>query len=116
MLNARLDKLRVPAFLTILAATFFLSACYPVTRSKGKVIDDQGLPVAETTVKIGGKSAKPVELKTNSDGTFDFGEIRVISYQEPIEIELSVEKEGFVKTTQKIAFNEANTDEIVLHK
>lgn len=116
MLNAKSGKLRTFVFFAILAATIFLSACYPVTRSKGKVVDAQGLPVAEATVRIGGKSAKPKELKTNADGTFDFGEIELVSHQEPIEIELSAEKAGFIKTTKKVAFDSENNEEIVLQK
>jgi hypothetical protein len=108
------SKLKFLLFSVITGA--LLTACYPITRSKGMVKTEQGQPVADATVKIQGKSAKPEELKTKSDGTFDFGDIEIVSHQHPIEIELTVEKEGFDKFSKQIAFNTENTDEIILRK
>jgi len=102
--------------LLLVIAGVFLSACYPMTRSKGVVKDEQGLPVAEATVRIGGQSAKPEMLITQSDGSFDFGEIEIISHQEPIDIELLVEKAGFEPFSKKLRFNADNRDEIVLRR
>ena len=108
-------KLKIFLLLAIITSVF-LAACYPVTRSKGVVKDEHGQPVVNATVKIGGRSAKPEELKTKFDGTFDFGDIMIISHQYPIEIGLTVEKEGFDKFTKQLAFNADNTDEIILQR
>ena len=108
-------KWRVFLILVVITSVF-LAGCYPVTRSKGVIRDPQGQPVANATVKIAGKSAKPEELKTPPDGTFDFGDIEIISHQDPIEIELTVEKEGFNKFSKQLAFNIDNRDEIILQR
>lgn len=96
--------------------SIFLVACYPVTRSKGVVKDQQGRPIVNATVKIGGKSVTPEELKTKSDGTFDFDDIQISSHQYPIEIELIVEKEEFDRFRKELTFNADNTDEIILQR
>ena len=96
--------------------SILLAGCYPITRSKGVVKDEQGQPVAHATVKISGTSAKPEELQTQPDGTFDFGTVEVISHQDPIEIKLTVEKEGFDRFSKPLIFNASNTDEIILHR
>lgn len=102
--------------LLAIIACLFLAACYPVTRSKGVVKDEQGQAIVEATVKIGGKSAKPEALKTKIDGSFDFDTVELISHQHPIEIELTVEKEGFEKFSKPLKFNTDNRDEIVLKR
>ena len=63
-----LHKARLLLFLSLCVLTIVLTACYPVTRSKGNVKNEQGQPIADAVVKIGGKSAKPAETKTNSEG------------------------------------------------
>lgn len=116
MLNESFKKCRVRAFFLVALTTFFLAACYPVTRSKGKVTDIESRPIAGAKVKITGKSAHAEELKTGADGVFDFEEVEIISHQEPIEIELIVEKEGFQTYTKNLIFNSENADEIILRK
>ncbi len=55
-----------------------------------------------------------MEQRTKGDGTFDFGNIFIISHQDPIEIELTVEKEGFIQFRKQLTFNAQNWDEIIL--
>lgn len=105
-----------PWLILAVITSVFLVGCYPITRSKGVVKDEQGQLVAHAMVKISGKSAKPKELQTQLDGTFDFGAIEIISYQDPIEITLTVEKEGFDRFSKPLVFNADNTDEITLHR
>ncbi len=104
------------SLLSCVAICALLIACYPVTRSKGVIRDEQGFPVANAIVRIGGRSAKSEKLITKPDGVFDFGDIKITSHQEPIEIELTVEKEGFDRFTKKLVFNATNSDEIVLRR
>lgn len=108
------SRLRLVFFLVLICAA--LTACYPATQSEGTVKDDQGQPVADATVRIDGKSAKSETVKTNQDGKFDFSEVEIVSHQNPIEIQLTVEKPGFDKFSKPISFNSRNVDEIILQK
>ena len=92
VLHKSLPKLRFRFLLLVTVASVFLAACYPVTRSYGVVKDGQGQPIADATVTIGGKSVKPEEQKTKPDGMYNFGDIEIISHQDPIEIYLTVQK------------------------
>lgn len=100
--------------LFIILAVGVLSACYPVTRSKGMVKNESGQPVAGAVVRIGGKSAKPAETKTDAGGAFDLGEVAIMSHENPMEIKLTVEKEGYKSFDKQLNFNAENVDEIVL--
>lgn len=100
--------------LFIILAVGLLSACYPVTRSKGVVKNELGQPIAGATVKIGGKSAKSAATETNADGSFEFGEVAISSHENPMIITLTVEKEGFKSYDKQLNFNAENVDEIIL--
>lgn len=108
------DNVQYRVFIFLAFISIFLTACYPVTRAKGVVKNVQGQPVADAVVKIGGKSAASAETKSGADGTFDFGEVKINSHENPMEIELTVEKEGFNKFSKQLKFDAENVDEIVL--
>lgn len=100
----------------IFFSLLFLSSCSPITRSSGEIADISGNLLENVKVKISGKSLKQsenLEFITKSDGRFDFGELKV-SAELPIELKLTVSKEGYKTITKEIKFGEDNKDKIIL--
>lgn len=107
-----------PSFLNkIIVALFFcllLLACSPVTTVSGSVIDKSGNPLEGVKAEIKGKSAKNDVYLTKSDGLYDFGEVNIVSHENPIEITLTVSKSGYKTFSKELRFGEDNKDAIVL--
>ena len=108
--------MRTAKILFLIIMVIILTSCYPITRSRGEVFDQNGKPLEKANVKIVGKSIAPkteIENITNSEGHFNFGEVEV-SGEKPLEINLVVSKSGYKTLTKELKFGEDNIDKIVL--
>lgn len=94
-----------------------LTACYPITRASGIIYDEHHTPLQNVLVRVTGRSVKlnkaKLEQITKSDGKYNFDEFHV-SAENPIEIKLVIQKNGYKTLTKQLKFNKDNVDEIIL--
>jgi hypothetical protein len=106
---------KIGLFLVFLSL-FLLTSCYPVTRTAGEVVDAQGKPLENVSLKLTGKSLdtkQNSEYLTKADGRFNFDEINAYS-ELPIELKLTASKAGYKTVTTDLKFGEDNVKKITL--
>jgi hypothetical protein len=100
--------------LAILSLCLFLFGCSPVTKASGSVTDKNGNPIESAKIEIKGKSVKNNFFLTKTDGLYDFGEVEIVSHENPIEITLTVSKSEYKTFSKELRFGEDNKDTVVL--